>query len=143
MKKYCYPILLSLILLSCRNLLESSPLWRSYLLMMNNSSDTIYCSIYRRDFRDTTFLRLSLHSRPISPMDYVESYIPHDGGSDSWRSLFSSERIDTLFVVVSKNLLADYCSKPDLLNAQEVLKVFKITKDNFEMNQEHVTFEYP
>lgn len=143
MKKYFYTILLSLMLLSCKNMLESAPVGQSEFLMINNSSDTIYCSFYYRDSMDTTFLRRYIVCRPISPMDNLKGHIDHDGDSNSWRSFFSGERIDTLFIVISEKLLADYCSKLHLLNAPEVLKVFKITKGNFEMNQEHVTFEYP
>lgn len=111
--------------------------------IVNNSADTIGYTVYSHSIKDrnndvVSYLR---KGELFCPLDTIESFIQHYGFDDTWGSFFQYEKIDTLYICISRKLYERDGNK--LPNDSNVLKIYKISDDNFDMNQKKPIFVYP
>ncbi len=134
----CFCICLFSIFSSC----EPIPALLEFSIV-NNSADTIGYTVYSHSIKDrnndaVSYLR---KGELFFPSDTIDSFIQHYGLDDTWGSFFKYQKIDTLYICISRKLYERDGNK--LPNDSNVLKIYKISDDNFDMNQFKPLFVYP
>lgn len=117
----------------------------SYFSVVNNSTDTIGYSVYlheRSDMNNSDVYFL-MSGNSVAPRDTVKPYIEYMGKGYSWRDCFDYLGVDTAYVCISKKVKEADWEKHKLPNKEDVLKIFRISEEDFDMTQNHVSIIYP
>lgn len=117
----------------------------SYFSVVNNSTDTIGYSVYlheRRDMNNSDVFFL-MSGNSVAPHDTVKPYIEYMGKGSSWRDCFDYLGVDTAYVCVSKKVKEADGEKQKLPNKEDVLKIFRISEEDFDMDRNFLSLVYP
>lgn len=137
----CLSLLLCIVFTAC-----PEPAFCSFRFeFVNNSQDTVGYSVYvhkKHTNKDDVCYIISGNS--IAPMHSSIGFVQHDGSDDSWGSFFKEEGIDTLYIYIAREVPEAQGQKCKLPNKDSnVLKIYKYSAGNFDMNQTSPTIVYP
>ena len=79
----------------------------------------------------------------VAPHDTVKRFISYMGKGYSWRDCFGYLAVDTGYVCISKNVKEADFAKHKLPDKEDVLKIFRISEEDFDMTRNHVSLIYP
>lgn len=101
---------------------------------INNSQDTIGCSVYvhkKRTENNDVYYIISGHD--IAPMCSSIIFAQHNGYDDSWSSFFKDEGIDTLYIYIAKEVPKANGQKCKLPDSNNILKIYKYYEKNTDL----------
>ena len=114
--------------------------------LVNNSSDTIGYSVYihyQKDKNGETVYHL-IGGYPVCPSATVQGFAQHYGLDDTWGQFCMAEGVDTIYIYIVKEIPNTQGQKCKLPNKDSnVLKIYKYSAGNFDMNQTSPTIVYP
>lgn len=112
---------------------------------VNNSQDTVGYSVYaHKKYTNNDDVSYIISDNSIAPAHSSIGFAQHYGFDDSWGSFFKEEGIDTLYIYVAKEVSeakGQKCKLPD--KDSNILKMYKYSEGNFDVNLVSPTIEYP